>query len=216
MQFSIKDILKSDSSENEDNKITYVMKWVNLFGCNPDCTGKEADKQNENVEEATCFKGRVLIEYSVIDDKHPVMKIRDIDQNDEYKERLKQMEVKLYHIQAEIGAAICLPDTKDYTLKIMVGEQEYSTGPPKQGKEQGMKNYCRWSQRFSEQFESVHQHLHTFPYVFIYLMDGKKPVCFWKDLCTNYVDPEAKPRWVPFEPDLALGKVTKPHIAGLF
>ena len=62
----------------------------------------------------------------------------------------------------------------------------------------------------------MHQHLHTFPYVFIYLMDGKKPVCYWKDLCTNYVDPEAKPRWVPFEPDLALGKVTKPHIAGLF
>lgn len=43
MQFSIKEMLKTDSTKNPKNP-KYTMKWVNLFGCNAAHTGKEADK----------------------------------------------------------------------------------------------------------------------------------------------------------------------------
>ena len=172
--------------------------------------------QNEDPDAATTFKGRVLIEYSLINDEHPVMKMRDIEQTPEYLARLANMKQKNYFIQAEIGSAICLPDSSNYTLKIKIGELEWSTGKPIQGKDQGMKNYCRWNTRISKPFTNVHQGLYSFPKVFIYLMDGTVPICYWKDECTNYTDPNAKQQWVPFECDLAVGKCTKPHMAGIF
>jgi len=101
------------------------------------------------------------------------------------------MKPKKYHIQAEIGSGICLPESKDYQICITVGEQEWSSGDPKQGKTQGFQNYCRWSRRISEEFESCHQHLATFPDVLIYLMDGKKPVCYWRGDITRFRDPDA-------------------------
>lgn len=45
MKFSIKELLKTDSSRNEKDedgnikKMTYCMKWVNLYGCNKEFTG---------------------------------------------------------------------------------------------------------------------------------------------------------------------------------
>lgn len=95
MKFSIKELLKTDSSRNPKDKdgnpeITYTMKWVNLYGCNKEFTGgmnfgndkAQMTLQNNEVEEAAAFMGRVLIEYSVIDSKHPEMKIRDIKTED--------------------------------------------------------------------------------------------------------------------------------------
>lgn len=74
-----------------DRKITYTTRWVNLYGCNADYSGAEADKQNQHIDEATTFKGRVLVEYWTIDHKHPVMKIRDIKEDQEYKDRISAM-----------------------------------------------------------------------------------------------------------------------------
>ena len=79
-----------------------------------------------------------------------------------------------------------------------------------------MCNYARWSFRVKEDFKSCHQHLHTMPDVFIYLMDGDVPVCFFRDKLTNYTDENAPTKWRPFECDLAVGKVKDAHLAGLF
>ena len=54
------------------------------------------------------------------------------------------------------------------------------------------------------------------PDVFIYLMDGDVPVCFFRDKLTNYTDENAPTKWRPFECDLAVGKVKDAHLAGLF
>lgn len=43
--------------------------------------------------------------------------------------------------------------------------------------------------------------------IFIYLMDGEKPVCFAKDDITNYMEPNATLKWIELEPDLSIGKV---------
>ena len=246
LQFSIKEMLKTDSSDNpflpghenddkEDDKkdekkdsddeeggldtnreVTYVTKWVNLYGCNPEYTGKHADKQNKEISEASTFKGRVQVEYWTIDHKHPTMKVRPVDCNEAYEARQDVMQLKEYQICGEINSAICLPDTKNYSIKVCIGELEWDTGKPKQGKDQKMCNYARWSYRFSEQFKSCHQHLSTQPDIFIYLMDGDIPVCFFRDSPMNYTDPNAPMKWVPFECDLAVGKVVHPHMAGLF
>ena len=47
-------------------------------------------------------------------------------------------------------------------------------------------------------------------------MDGKKPICFWKDLVTNWTDPSGPTKWLPFEIDKAIGKVKDLEKAGLF
>jgi len=46
-------------------------------------------------------------------------------------------------------------------------------------------------------------------------MDGESPVCFYKDHINNYLDPNAKYKWVSLSPDLSIGKVTNPNEAGL-
>jgi hypothetical protein len=85
-KFSIKDILKSDSSRNKKDvwnaiseefepEMTYTMRWVNLYGCNKDHTGfsnlshntTQMEIQNDDVNEAAAYMGRILIEYSTID-----------------------------------------------------------------------------------------------------------------------------------------------------
>ena len=92
----------------------------------------------------------------------------------------------------------------------------WTSEAPKQGIKQKLKNYCRWSYRVAETFKSQHQHLETFPYIFIYLVDPDGvPVCYWKGHPTDFTDKAAKPRWVQLTPDLAIGKVKKDHEAGM-
>jgi hypothetical protein len=46
-------------------------------------------------------------------------------------------------------------------------------------------------------------------------MDGDTPVCFWQGMVTEFLDPNPKPRWIPLQCDLALGKVKDSWMAGL-
>ena len=79
-------MLKNDSSKVPKGKeMKYHMMWVNLFGCKADLENKQAKKQNDDLSLATTFKGRVLVEYMTIDDKHPVTKIRNITEDKSYK-----------------------------------------------------------------------------------------------------------------------------------
>lgn len=122
------------------------------------------------------------------------------------------MKDKEYQIQAEIRTGITLPGSEEYTVKIMIGEVAWETEKPKQGVNQKMKNYAKWNHRVSSKFKSVHQHLGTFPTVFIYLMDeDRKPICFYKGNCSDFIDPEAPAKWGKFEPDLAIGICKKQY-----
>ena len=134
---SIKEILKTDSSKNgPDDPPNYNMQWINLYGCNPEYSNAVAKEQNENVDQATTFKGRILVEYYTIDVKHPAMKIRDIKQDDEeYQKRLALMKMRDYFLIFEIGTAIWLPESEDYKIRISVGEESWETDTPKQGKD---------------------------------------------------------------------------------
>lgn len=51
--------------------------------------------------------------------------------------------------------------------------------------------------------------------VYVYLMSGDKPVCYYKAEIEEFTDPNPNFRWVEMVPDLAVGKCTLPHKAGL-
>lgn len=52
----------------------------------------------------------------------------------DYKARLDKMDDPVkYNAAFEVGAGIALPDSKDYYLKVTIGEDQWETGAPKQG-----------------------------------------------------------------------------------
>jgi hypothetical protein len=46
-------------------------------------------------------------------------------------------------------------------------------------------------------------------------MSGKNAVCYYKDTIKNFLDPNPKFKWISLIPDLALGKVSDAHKAGI-
>jgi len=97
---------------------------------------KMKNKQNEEEDEASTFKGRLLIEYYTIDEKAPLMKVRDIIKTPDFEKRLENMREIDYQIFAEIRSGICLPESKDYKIKIVLGEDTWTSDGPKQGVKQ--------------------------------------------------------------------------------
>jgi hypothetical protein len=51
--------------------------------------------------------------------------------------------------------------------------------------------------------------------VYVYLIAGSKPVCFWKTDIEEFMDPNPNYKWIELNPDLSIGKVTESHKAGL-
>jgi len=53
--------------------------------------------------------------------------------------------------------------------------------------------------------------------MYVYLMDGDEPICFYRESILKYVSNKDAPlEWQSFEPDTAVGKVFEPENAGLF
>ena len=51
--------------------------------------------------------------------------------------------------------------------------------------------------------------------VYIYLMDGKTPLCYAKSHVKNFLEPDAKFIWYELNPDLAIGKIKDDYKAGI-
>ena len=51
--------------------------------------------------------------------------------------------------------------------------------------------------------------------VYVYLMSGSKPICYWKANIEEFMDPNPQFKWIELLPDLSIGKVTEPHKAGI-
>jgi hypothetical protein len=78
-------------------------------------------------------------------------------------------------------------------------------------------NYCRWNKRFDmQQFKTVYPSVADLGRIYVYLMDGSSPICFWKGNVADFQDPDPKLKWYPFTADLAVGSVTDQHKAGMF
>ena len=51
--------------------------------------------------------------------------------------------------------------------------------------------------------------------IFVYLMDGSYPICFWKGKVSEFTDPNPAYRWLILKNDKAVGKVSNDHEAGM-
>jgi hypothetical protein len=105
----------------------------------------------------------------------------------------------------EIGSAICLPDTKKYKIQVTINDFTLTTDAPVESKQ----NYCRWSKRFDTQaINTVYTTVEDLEKIFIYLMDGDKPICYWKGQCSDFLNPDPSYIWLPLACDLSIGSVT--------
>ena len=71
-------------------------------------------------------------------------------------------------------------------------------------------NYKRYNRIEQQDFDMPYVDCHDFGSVIVHLMDGEKPVCFFKDDIENYLDPNPEMMWYSFLPDLSVKKVKKP------
>ena len=60
-----------------------MMKWVNFYGAHNGYNGASAKKMNSVPSEAAAYKGRLLVEWWAEDVKFPIMKTRDIHEENE-------------------------------------------------------------------------------------------------------------------------------------
>lgn len=103
LRLSIKEIISKVG--NDPNKRRHHLQWYNLYGSNPSESNSFSKEQNEDIEKATTFKGRVLIEVSCINMDNPMLAINDIvpitdkdapgyEEYQGFTERLAQMKTK--------------------------------------------------------------------------------------------------------------------------
>jgi hypothetical protein len=62
---------------------------------------------------------------------------------------------------------------------------------------------------------TVYQSIEEMDKIFVYLMDGTKPICFWKGSVSDFKDPNPKYRWLTMKTDKAIGSVENDYEAGL-
>jgi len=51
--------------------------------------------------------------------------------------------------------------------------------------------------------------------VYVYLLHGDKPVCYYKAEIEEFLDPNPQWKWIEMTNDLAIGKVSESHKAGI-
>jgi len=76
--------------------------------------------------------------------------------------------------------------------------------------------YNRWSERFQKTtMKTPYTTIEQMQTLFVYLMDGSNPICFWKGKVSDFTDPDPKYRWLILKNDKAVGKVAEDHEAGM-
>jgi hypothetical protein len=64
--------------------------------------------------------------------------------------------------------------------------------------------------------QTVYQSVEELDRVYVYLMDGNTPVCYWRGKCKDFENPNPDLKWLPFTADLSIGSVKENYKAGLF
>lgn len=156
------------------------MKWINFYGPPLSASGEYAEKMKRDPAHASQWAGRCLVQYFTERDvKYPVFTVSGLGgvKDEKAMEDSKDWQVPLkYHLVGEIGEAIGLPDSKRYSIMVRVGRQKFHIKPQEQ-----RNNYIRFDNRFERTFETNYRKLKYFPTVFVYLMDGDEPICYFRE-----------------------------------
>jgi len=69
---------------------------------------------------ASTWKGRLLIEYFTEDCKYPIYSIDNIEEQ-HVKRIEEEVKPRRYQMFCEIGSGLALPETKEYKIKVKIG-----------------------------------------------------------------------------------------------
>lgn len=106
---------------------------------------------------------------------------------------------------------ICLP-SKKFKVKLKIGDFECKTKSPKKYGN----GFSYWNYTFDEKiWDCPYHNLEDMADVFVYLMDGDDPVCYYRCKASEFNKPNAELKWVPLINDLAVGSITKAYKAGM-
>lgn len=200
--------------DNQNLKQNTQCKWINLYGAPVGRSGSNTNKMNENPENASTWKGRILVEYWCEDYKYPTFEKKPIPADfDRYMFNI-QTQPAQYLIIGEFGTGMCLPAEETYRMQLCIGETMFDSGKPKNH----ASDWCRWDNRFGGEVIALpYKSGKQMPTFFIYLVDSDDvPVCYYRDSLINYKDQNGPVQWRNFEPDLSHGVVTKEQKAGYF
>ena len=51
--------------------------------------------------------------------------------------------------------------------------------------------------------------------IYVYLLQGERPICYWTGKLSEFTDPNPKFRWLTMKVDKSIGKVDKDYEAGM-
>ena len=189
--------------------------WQNMYGAPIGYEGSNAGvMMDENPEIASTWKGRVLMHLESADCKHPERREQALEVTcKQAAVNGKLFTQRPYDLIVEVGQGICLPtNNTKYLIKIKIGEFEIITEAPKESKP----GYNRWSYRCPQQvMKSVYQSIEEMEKVFLYIMDGTVPICYWKGNITDFLNPNPTFKWITMKNDMAVGKVANDYEAGM-
>lgn len=174
MFFSLKKLVK-EGEENQGGKFF----WHNLYGSPHGYSGSICSAMDENPELGSSWKGKILMHVECENADHPERRIQALDEQVKLDAtNLGFFAEKEYDFVAEVGMGISLPpNDTNYTVKIKIGDFEKTTGKPKEPKQ----GYNRWSERIEPcVMRSKYSSIEEMDKVFIYLMSGDHPICYWK------------------------------------
>jgi hypothetical protein len=168
--------------------------WKNIYGSPLGRMGSNVDNMNNNPECASTWKGRILFQVEAVKTDKPQLCVKDLEpEGPEIQKAQAFFQEHEYDLIAEIGQGIALPSDNKYTVMIKIADNEFQTEKP--GVQDG--KYCRWNHRIEQKsFKAHYQDAYDMGRVYIYLMDGKKPICFYKEHIKNFLDPNPKTRWL--------------------
>ncbi len=113
---------------------------------------------------------------------------------------------------AEIGQGVSLPTAEKYNVMIKIADLELKTEKPLTADN----TYNRWSTRFKQQtYKAPYKDFYDIGKVFVYLLSGDKPVCYYKADIEQFKDPNPEWKWIELNNDPSIGKVKEAHKSGL-
>ena len=77
-------------------------------------------------------------------------------------------------------------------------------------------NYKRYDRCEQKEIDAPYVDAADFGFLIIQLFDGSKPICYYMDHISNYLNPDPQFKWVSFLPDQCVGKVRNSHKSGMF